>query len=191
MNESSNQSQEAPEDFVCPITNEIMQDPVLSKYGHSYERSAIVEWLAAHSNTCPLTRRTMHLSDLITHPTLRAAIRQWQIENQEDVTVLGPDVEPLIVGYFDLPHKSDQDDTERTESSDSETGAEALEMSRRIERRRRQRRHARAVVAVGDDTQRERQQQRLNASANRRTAQTILDNHRRRILSYLRPNSNI
>lgn len=30
-----------PDHFICPITLQLMEDPVISKYGHSYERSAI------------------------------------------------------------------------------------------------------------------------------------------------------
>lgn len=31
--------------FTCPITREIMEDPVVTADGHSYERRAIEEWL--------------------------------------------------------------------------------------------------------------------------------------------------
>ena len=30
--------------FYCPITQDIMTDPVLTVDGHSYERAAIEEW---------------------------------------------------------------------------------------------------------------------------------------------------
>ena len=34
-----------PPEFVDCITQEIMQDPVITADGHSYERSAIEKWL--------------------------------------------------------------------------------------------------------------------------------------------------
>jgi hypothetical protein len=35
----------APQSYFCPITQEIMRDPVLLGDGHSYERLAILQWL--------------------------------------------------------------------------------------------------------------------------------------------------
>ena len=34
-----------PDDFVCPITQELMVDPHVCADGHSYERDAIAAWL--------------------------------------------------------------------------------------------------------------------------------------------------
>jgi len=39
----------------CPITGEIMVDPVLCADGHSYERFAIEEWFARGGNLSPIT----------------------------------------------------------------------------------------------------------------------------------------
>lgn len=33
-----------PDAFCCPITKELMTDPVMTKDGHSYERHAIEQW---------------------------------------------------------------------------------------------------------------------------------------------------
>ena len=41
----------APEEIVCPITHEIMLDPVVAADGHSYERRAIEEWLSQTGRT--------------------------------------------------------------------------------------------------------------------------------------------
>ena len=43
---------------ICPITQEIMEDPVVCADGHSYERGSIERWLAAHG-TSPLTGRAL------------------------------------------------------------------------------------------------------------------------------------
>ena len=40
--------------FICPISLVIMQDPVQTTSGHTFERSAIEDWFRGH-NTCPLT----------------------------------------------------------------------------------------------------------------------------------------
>lgn len=42
-----------PDDFKCPITCDIMVNPVVTADGFSYEEAAITEWLSKH-NTSPL-----------------------------------------------------------------------------------------------------------------------------------------
>ena len=39
------------DEFLCPITFEIMQDPVVAADGHSYERSAITKWMQTKDNS--------------------------------------------------------------------------------------------------------------------------------------------
>ena len=43
-----------PQNFICPITHDIMIDPVICSDGISYERVAIQRWLIDH-NTSPMT----------------------------------------------------------------------------------------------------------------------------------------
>jgi hypothetical protein len=37
--------------FRCPITHELMTDPVIDPDGNSYERSAIENWLKQHATS--------------------------------------------------------------------------------------------------------------------------------------------
>lgn len=34
-----------PDDFICPISRDIMSEPVSDKDGHSYDKQFIVEWM--------------------------------------------------------------------------------------------------------------------------------------------------
>jgi hypothetical protein len=43
-----------PDEFRCPISFDVMQDPVLADDGHTYERSEITRWLAT-SRISPMT----------------------------------------------------------------------------------------------------------------------------------------
>ena len=43
-----------PPEIRCPISHDIMLDPVSAADGHSYERREITAWLAKHSSS-PLT----------------------------------------------------------------------------------------------------------------------------------------
>ena len=67
-------------DFICPITTEVMSDPVMAADGHSYERSAIERWLATKS-TSPMTGEALVHSFLAPNHTLRRQIREWEEAN--------------------------------------------------------------------------------------------------------------
>ena len=53
-----------PQEYICPITAEIMTDPVIGTDGHTYERSAITEWLTTQHPHSPMTRVPMTVGDL-------------------------------------------------------------------------------------------------------------------------------
>jgi hypothetical protein len=50
--------------LTCPITLELFIDPVLASDGHTYERSAIIEWIKHHHGTSPMTRQTVKIQEL-------------------------------------------------------------------------------------------------------------------------------
>ncbi|EOD06267.1 hypothetical protein EMIHUDRAFT_60133, partial [Emiliania huxleyi CCMP1516] len=66
-----------PADFICPITTEVMSDPVMATDGHSYERKQIERWLATKS-TSPMTGEALEHSILTPNHALRGRIREWQ-----------------------------------------------------------------------------------------------------------------
>lgn len=56
-----------PEELVCPLTHELMVDPVMTDDGQTYERAPLERWLASH-DTDPLTG--MHLKDKTLRPNV-------------------------------------------------------------------------------------------------------------------------
>ena len=56
--------------ITCPITGDVMTDPVQGNDGHTYERSAIVEWLSRNPIS-PQTRQPMTESDLKVNASIR------------------------------------------------------------------------------------------------------------------------
>ena len=62
------------EHFICPITQEVMVDPVIGSDGITYERSAITAWFSSGHNTSPLTRQPMLSQSLVPNIALRSAI---------------------------------------------------------------------------------------------------------------------
>lgn len=65
-----------PDEFLCPITGEIMKHPLLSIHGFNFERNAICAWLQRHS-TCPMSRNELTISKLIRNLALQHRIEAW------------------------------------------------------------------------------------------------------------------
>jgi hypothetical protein len=65
-----------PDEFVCPITMELMSDPVICVDGHCYERAAIASWLDVH-DTSPKTNAVLESKMLIPNRALKAAIETF------------------------------------------------------------------------------------------------------------------
>lgn len=70
-----------PSEFMCPISMDLMTDPVIGNDGHTYERAAITEWLSTHS-VSPLTRRPMTLADIQPNFALRGSLERWKLSNE-------------------------------------------------------------------------------------------------------------
>ncbi|KAG8078576.1 hypothetical protein GUJ93_ZPchr0007g3281 [Zizania palustris] len=70
---------EVPAYFVCPISLQLMRDPVTLPSGISYDRAAIARWLAAPAHrTCPVTRQPLEPGmELTPNHTLRRLIHSW------------------------------------------------------------------------------------------------------------------
>eukprot|EP00293_Proteomonas_sulcata_P001020 CAMPEP_0184328596 /NCGR_PEP_ID=MMETSP1049-20130417/143705_1 /TAXON_ID=77928 /ORGANISM="Proteomonas sulcata, Strain CCMP704" /LENGTH=268 /DNA_ID=CAMNT_0026650915 /DNA_START=983 /DNA_END=1789 /DNA_ORIENTATION=+ len=66
----------------CPITGEVMEDPVFASDGYSYERKSIQKWMNEHS-TSPSTGEALPSKDLIANHQLRSQIQSW-LEQEED-----------------------------------------------------------------------------------------------------------
>lgn len=83
-NSSPNTVVVVPSDFICPITMEIMIHPVMTRYGHSFDRPAIMTWLSSSDGSqceCPLTRKPLRISDIINNRALGQRIKAWCDEN--------------------------------------------------------------------------------------------------------------
>ena len=68
---------EPPDGLLCPITAELMLDPVLCADGHSYERASIQEWLENH-DTSPLTGLALEHKWLVANHALRKVAEEWK-----------------------------------------------------------------------------------------------------------------
>jgi hypothetical protein len=67
----------APDEFLCPISYELMEDPVITPAGITYEREVAEDWIGKH-HTEPTLRdkMPMEIKDLVPNLGLKAAI-EW------------------------------------------------------------------------------------------------------------------
>ncbi|KAL5792189.1 hypothetical protein ACOSP7_000783 [Xanthoceras sorbifolium] len=67
--------------FYCPITRDVMVDPVETSSGQTFERSAIEKWFSTGNKLCPLTMTLLDTSILRPNKTLRQSIEEWKDRN--------------------------------------------------------------------------------------------------------------
>uniref|UniRef100_A0A0D3F956 U-box domain-containing protein n=1 Tax=Oryza barthii TaxID=65489 RepID=A0A0D3F956_9ORYZ len=69
---------EPPQLFLCPISMELMEDPVTVSTGVTYDRRSIEEWLFVYGRTtCPATMQPLSNFDLTPNHTLKRVISSW------------------------------------------------------------------------------------------------------------------
>lgn len=72
-----------PSFFLCPISLELMRDPVTLSTGMTYDRVSIEKWLGIGHNRCPTTNQVLERSaELIPNHTLRRLIQNWCVANR-------------------------------------------------------------------------------------------------------------
>ena len=71
-----NENKEVSEHFICPITQEIMKDPVNTPCGHAFEKKNAEDWVTK-KGTCPQCRAKLTLSDLKPCYALKNAIAEY------------------------------------------------------------------------------------------------------------------
>lgn len=109
--------------FRCPISLELMQDPVILSTGQTYDRSSIEKWVASGNTTCPVSMQNLEDFTLIPNHTLRRLIQEWCVANRSrgvqriptptqpadpnrlrsllsEASLSGPDAEPARIFAF-------------------------------------------------------------------------------------------
>jgi len=67
-----------PSSFYCPITGQIMQDPVmLAEAGYTYERYAIIKWFEEGNNICPNTGTKLENFELVPNLKLKQNMEEF------------------------------------------------------------------------------------------------------------------
>ncbi|KAB2047215.1 hypothetical protein E1A91_A13G028800v1 [Gossypium mustelinum] len=81
-NENGEMELTIPRDFRCPISLDLMKDPVTLSSGITYDRPNIEKWIEAGNFTCPLTNRVLRSLEPIPNHIIRKKIQDWCVENR-------------------------------------------------------------------------------------------------------------
>uniref|UniRef100_A0A182ILS3 Uncharacterized protein n=1 Tax=Anopheles atroparvus TaxID=41427 RepID=A0A182ILS3_ANOAO len=66
-----------PLEFTCPITHELMKDPVFAEDGFTYERAAIREWFTREKAVSPMTNLELSTDDVVENGKLKQKIEDY------------------------------------------------------------------------------------------------------------------
>ncbi|KAK1437665.1 hypothetical protein QVD17_03461 [Tagetes erecta] len=93
-----------PNDFLCPISLELIRDPVIVSTGQTYERSYIQRWINGGNTTCPKTQQKLQNLILTPNYVLRSLITQWcTLHNVEHPTLLtNPRLKNIDKSFLDV-----------------------------------------------------------------------------------------
>jgi len=140
---------QVPVHFSCPITFELMRDPVFIASGHTYDRRSIAKWFQQGHKTCPSTGQRLRNTEITPNFALRNAILEWAketkflVESEGEELLRNVSQKPTVqIGGTlqfgdDLEHDDDLDDddeggrrrmsTDGGEGEDAVAGAEGRE----------------------------------------------------------------
>ncbi|XP_013605017.1 PREDICTED: U-box domain-containing protein 4 [Brassica oleracea var. oleracea] len=114
-------------DFFCPLSLEVMTDPVIVSSGQTYEKAFIKRWIDLGLKVCPKTRQTLTHTTLIPNYTVKALIANWCETN--DVKLPDPnkstslnELSPLLSCTESAPSVSTHRVSNKSNDWDASTG---------------------------------------------------------------------
>ncbi|XVF12244.1 hypothetical protein REPUB_Repub08aG0098800 [Reevesia pubescens] len=109
---------EIPRHFLCPITLDLMKDPVTLSSGITYDRESIETWLEDGNFTCPVTNQVLRSFDQIPNHSLRKMIQDWCVSENRNygveriptprIPVTSADVSEILFAIMDSKRRLDQ-----------------------------------------------------------------------------------
>ncbi|KZV46408.1 U-box domain-containing protein 21-like [Dorcoceras hygrometricum] len=80
--DNANMELTIPNHFRCPISLDLMKDPVTLSTGITYDRESIEKWIEAGNVTCPITKKILRSIEPIPNHAIRQIIQDWCVENR-------------------------------------------------------------------------------------------------------------
>ena len=111
-----------PDEYVCPLTLDVMEEPYLSPEGHNYERSAIMKWVAEYGSS-PMTREKLLPSYLSRNRALETKIRLFLMQNgvtpsgknlQDAKSCMSVQESMSLLESFSLPNRTSLEESQST-----------------------------------------------------------------------------
>lgn len=108
---------EIPRHFLCPITLDLLKDPVTLSSGITYDRESIEKWLDDGNFTCPVSNQVLRSFDQIPNHSLRKMIQDWCVENRSygveriptpRIPVSSAEVSEVLFSIMDSTRRLDQ-----------------------------------------------------------------------------------
>ncbi|CAB9524172.1 U-box domain-containing protein [Seminavis robusta] len=90
--------------FLCPITQDLIRDPVIDPEGNTYERYSIIGWIQQHGAS-PITRNSLRVEQLYDNTTLFTVLIQ-EIEQQTEQGLISDDCEEINAWKRDISSPS-------------------------------------------------------------------------------------
>ncbi|XP_010528570.1 PREDICTED: U-box domain-containing protein 21 [Tarenaya hassleriana] len=69
-----------PPQFQCPISFDLMKDPVIMASGITYDRGSIEKWIESGNKTCPATNTVLKTFEQIPNHAIRKMIQDWCVQ---------------------------------------------------------------------------------------------------------------
>ena len=80
LKKENHKDDDIPDGFLCPISHKIMEFPVTTSVGNTYEKEYIEKWFEKH-DTDPMFNQTLDDKNLIENKNLCETIREWEKNN--------------------------------------------------------------------------------------------------------------
>lgn len=116
-----------PEELRCPISLQLMFDPVIVASGQTYERICIEKWFSDGHNTCPKTQQQLSHRCLTPNYCVKGLIASWCEQNGVPIPCAPPD--SLDLNYWRLAlsvRESTQCRSEDSSNSGNMKGAKVV-----------------------------------------------------------------
>lgn len=119
-----------PPSFVCPLSLQVMKDPVMTLCAHNFEREEIYAWLEAGNACCPISRKPLSLEELTTNHTLAERIERWEWKKEHaDIVLQGQTLGNTIQSV-----KTEEMDDEDSTTLEAKTAD--LELGKKIKQKK-------------------------------------------------------
>ncbi|XP_031284019.1 U-box domain-containing protein 9-like isoform X2 [Pistacia vera] len=119
---------DVPEVFRCPISGEIMADPVVLANGLTFDRPCIEKWLNEGNRSCPQTHQVLSHTVLTPNQLVREIISQWCQEHGIELPKAIQDIDEDFITDVDRSYLTSLLEKMSSSLSDQKEAAKELRL---------------------------------------------------------------